>query len=130
MRYLPLMLRNAVRNPRRSILTVCSVAASLCLLGVLMAIYHAFFLSPPTADQALRLVTRNRISLANPMPVSYRQKIRQVPGVREVVIYQWFGGVYKDPKNIFARFGVEPEKFLSVYPEYKLPEEQRSAWVR
>ena len=65
LRYFPLIAKNAMRNRRRSILTICSVGASLCLLGVLMAIYHAFFFTPPTPEQARRLVTRNRISLAN-----------------------------------------------------------------
>jgi putative ABC transport system permease protein len=124
------MVKNALRNRRRSVLTVCSVAASLCLLGVLMAIYHAFFHTPPTPEQALRLVTRNRISLANVMPVSYLQKIRQVPGVREVLVFQWFGGVYKEPKNMFARFGVEPDKFFTVYSEYRMPDDQKEAWKR
>ena len=50
-RHLPLMVRNAVRNRRRSVLTVCSVGASLCLLGMMMAIYHAFFLTPPTQSR-------------------------------------------------------------------------------
>ncbi|HYE72422.1 MAG TPA: hypothetical protein VEF04_03790, partial [Blastocatellia bacterium] len=64
-RNLGLVLKNSLRNRRRSLLTIASVAASLCLLGVLLAVYHAFFYSEPTADQALRLITRNRISLAN-----------------------------------------------------------------
>ncbi len=48
LRFLPLMLKNC-RNRRRSILTILSIGASLCLLGVLMAMYHAFFFSerPP-----------------------------------------------------------------------------------
>ena len=119
-RHLPLMVRNAVRNRRRSVLTVCSVAASLCLLGVMMALYHAFFLTPPSQQQALRVVTRNRISITNVMPMSYRQKIAAVPGVRAVTVMQWFGGVSKDPKNVFARMAIEPEHFEQVYPEYKI----------
>jgi putative ABC transport system permease protein len=127
-RYVPLMLKNATRNRRRSVLTICSVAASLCLLGVFMALYHAFFFSEATPEQALRLVTRNRISLANIMPTSYRQKIAAVPGVREVTISQWFGGVYKEPQNFFARFAVEPDRFFKVFPEYKLSDEEKRAF--
>jgi putative ABC transport system permease protein len=129
-RYLSLMVKNAMRNRRRSVLTICSVAASLCLLGVLMAIYHAFFFTGPTPEQELRLVTRNRISLTNIMPVSYLQRIRQVPGVREVTIFQWFGGVYKDPKNMFGRMAVEADKFFTIYPEYKMPLEQQKAFIQ
>jgi putative ABC transport system permease protein len=128
-RYLPLMVKNALRNRRRSVLTICSVAASLCLLGVLMAIYSAFFFTGPTPEQARRLVTRNRISLTNIMPVSYGQKIRAIPGVTEVFIMQWFGGVYKDPKNMFARMAVEPDRFFTIYPEYQMPKDQKQAFI-
>jgi putative ABC transport system permease protein len=130
-RYLPLILKNSLRNRRRSILTVLSTAASLCLLGVLMAMYHAFYFSEPSPQSALRLITINRISLANVMPASYRERIRTVPGVREVLISQWFGGVYKDTdfKNFFARFAVEPEKIFITNPEYKVPEDQKKAFI-
>ena len=47
-RHLPLILKNSWRNRRRTILTVVSISVSLCLLGVLMAIYHAFYFSDPT----------------------------------------------------------------------------------
>lgn len=129
MRYPSLIAKNAMRNRRRSILTICSVGASLCLLGVMMAIYHAFFFTPPTPEQERRLVTRNRISLANSMPIAYREKIIRVPGVREVMAWQWFGGVYKEPKNMFGRMAVEPERFFIVSPEYKLTPEEQKAFI-
>jgi len=133
-RYWPLIVKNALRNRRRSALTVLSVAASFCLLGVLMSMYHIFFLgSPPTADQALRLCVRNRISITNSLPASYEQRIRQVKGVREISVFQYFGGSYKDSRdmrNYFARFAVEPDKFLVVSPHYQIPEEQKRAFMR
>lgn len=130
LRYLPLILKNGLRNRRRSVLTICSVAASLCLLGVLMAMYQAFYYGQATPEQALRLVTRNRVSLAFPMPISYRQKIQQTPGVREVMVSQWFGGTYKDPKNFFARFAIEPEKLFTVHPEFVLSDEEKKTFQR
>jgi len=128
--HLPLAVKNGLRNRRRSLLTILSIAASLSLLGVLMAMYQAFYLSPGTEDQAFRLITRNRISLATPLPVSYRDQIKQVPGVREVMIFQWFGGVYKDTnfENFFARFAVEADKEFLMYPTYRIPDEQKRAF--
>jgi putative ABC transport system permease protein len=131
-RHFSLIFRNCFRNRRRSILTVISIAASLCLLGMLLTIYHTFFYTEATPDQALRLITRNRVSLANPLPLSYQQQIKQTPGVKEVMINQWFGGVYKDsrdPANFFARFAVEADKFATINPEFKLPESERQAFV-
>ncbi len=133
LRYLPLILKNSLRNRRRSVLTILSVAASLCLLGVMFAMYQAFFFSEPTPAQARRLVTRHRVSLGQPLPVSYEPQIRQVPGVREAMIWQWFGGTYKDnrdPKNMFARFGVEPDRLFVIRPEIQLPEDQKLAFQR
>ena len=48
MRHLPLILKNCWRNRRRTILTVLSMGVSICLLGVLLAIYHALFAVQPT----------------------------------------------------------------------------------
>ncbi len=130
--YLPMIAKNSFRNRRRCFLTIASIAASLCLLGLMLALYHSFFFTEATADQALRLITRHRVSLANSLPLSYQQQIKQAPGVKEVMITQWFGGVYKDardPANFFARFAVEPEKFSTINPEYKLPEEELKAFV-
>ncbi len=132
-KYLPLVLKNSVRSKRRSILTILSIAASLCLLGVLGAFYHLFFLSPETDEQALRLVTRNKVSLARPLPLYYGQKISQVPGVAHAMVFQWFQGVYKDSRdtnNFFPRFAVEPEKLIHVYPDYVIPPDQRKTFIQ
>jgi putative ABC transport system permease protein len=103
---------------------------SLCLLGLMMAIYHAFYFQTPTADQELRLVTRNKVSLAFPLPQYYGEKIKTIPGVREVEIEQWFGGKYIDnrPEHMFARMAVEPDKFFTIYPDVKIPDEQKKAF--
>ena len=132
MRYLPLILKNCWRNRRRTLLTIASIGVSMCLLGLMISLYHAFYLSAPAPEQARRLVVRNKISLAVPMPISYQGHIRQIPGVQEVMISNWFGGVFKDnrdPKNMFARFSVEPEKLFTLYGEFRIPEDQKQAFI-
>lgn len=132
-RFFSLMVKNSVRNRRRSILTIGSVAVSLCLLGVLFAIYHTLFMTEATPAQALRIVVRHRVSLTQSMPISYRQKIEKIPGVRQVMVWQWFGGVYKDardPNNFFARFAAEPDRLFTVRSEYQMPEDQKQAFLR
>ncbi len=132
-RFFSFVVKNSLRSKRRSILTILSIAASLCLLGVLGALYYMFFLSEATEDQALRLVVRNRVSLARPLPFSYREKIKQIPGVKEVMVFQWFGGTYKDardPNNFFPRLAVDADRLFTVYPEYRVPEDQKQAFLR
>jgi len=130
-RYFPFILKNTLRNRRRSILTISSIAVSLCILGVLMALYKAMFFGEPTPVQALRLITRHRVSLTQPIPIYYREQIQRIPGVRAVMAWQWFGGVYKDrrdPNNFFPRFGAEPEYLFNVRPEFQLPDDQKLAF--
>jgi putative ABC transport system permease protein len=124
-KYFSLVIKNTLRNPRRTVLTIASVAVSFCLLGLLGAMYIALFdAAPTTPAQALRLVTHNRVSLTQYLPVSYGREIGKAPGVRAVSKYQWFGGAYKDPGNPkfrFAQFGVEPAEFVKVHPGILLP---------
>jgi putative ABC transport system permease protein len=132
MKFLPLILRNAWRNRRRTTLTVVSIGISMCLLGMLMAIYHAFYIADPPPGQALRLVTRHRVSLTFPLPEAYADRLRHVPGVSGVVIRSWFGGVYKnarDTKNFFARFACEPERLFQVYTDLNVPDDQKKAFL-
>jgi putative ABC transport system permease protein len=128
---LPLIFKNSWRNRRRTLLTILSIAASLCLLGILMAVYQAFYLSDGAPEQALRLVTRNKVSLTVSLPQFYEQKIKALPGVHETMIANWYGGKYKDdrPENFFARFAVAADKLFIVRPELKIPEDQKQAFL-
>jgi putative ABC transport system permease protein len=129
-RFLPLVLKNCWRNRRRTFLTIASISVSMCLLGVMIAMYHALYLSDATPEQALRVVTRNKISLTQQMPESYKNRIKQIPGVREVMVSQWFGGTYKDPKNFFARFAADSDKVFTIFQDLKIPADQRIAFER
>ena len=131
-RYFSLAFKYTFRNKRRSILTISSIAVSLCLFGVLIAMYHALFLSQPTPGQALRLVTRHKVSLTLTIPVADEAKVRQIPGVKEISVWNWFGGTYKnnrEAKNFFARLGVEPKAFLTIRTDMKMPPEQQKAFI-
>ena len=132
LRYIPLVFKSSMRNRRRSVLTILSIGVSLSLLGVLMAVYYAFYFSDPTPDQALRIVVRNKVSLVNYLPLSYANQIKQIPGVVQLAGSNWYGGTYKDSrdsKNFFGRFATEPEQILKVRPEMKLTEEEKKAFI-
>jgi putative ABC transport system permease protein len=130
MKFLRLIWLNALRNKRRSILTVLSIALSLFLMTTLLTVVTELERKPAAEEAMLRLVTRNAISLANPLPVAYQQQIEQIPGVAVSMQMQWFGGVYIDERNFFAQFGCEPRKLARMYPEYKIDPTQLSDFVR
>jgi len=122
--------KNAFRNKRRSILTVLSIGGSLLLLTFLITIWRSFYDSKPSEQSAQRLIVRHKVSLVFNLPSYYRQKIQAIPGVKEVVNQQWFGGQYMDdkPEHYFAQFGTDPQEFMKVYPEFKIPADQLAAW--
>lgn len=133
MRFLTLIVKNCLRNRRRSFLTIFSLSISLCLLGVMMALYYALFFGAPAKTQARRAVTRHKVSIVFQMPIYYREQIRKVRGVEEVAIWQWYGGVYKDSRdqrNFFARIAVEADRLFKVYLDYKIPEDQKQAFIQ
>ena len=76
-----------------------------------------------------RLMMIHKVSLIQPLPISYLEKIRTVPGVKLVSHASWFGGIYQDPSTNVFEFAVEPETYMQMYPEFKLPPEQMKAWL-
>ncbi|OGT99615.1 MAG: ABC transporter ATP-binding protein [Geobacteraceae bacterium GWC2_48_7] len=123
---LKLIIRNAFRHKLRSLLTVTGVAIAILAFGLLRTLVGLWYLGVESSSST-RLVTRNSISLVFSLPISYKERIRQIPGVTKVAIMNWFGGIYISEKNFFPNFAVEPRGFLDLYPEFLLsPEEQKS----
>lgn len=124
--------KNAFRNKRRSVLTALSIAFSLLLLTIMMTVWRAFYLEQGSPESAQRLIVRHKVSLVFFLPAYYREKIRALPGVKQVVPQTWFGGLYKDnkPENFFAQFGTDPSELMKVYPEFSLPPDQLAAWQK
>jgi putative ABC transport system permease protein len=121
MKYAKLIFKNILRNKRRTLLTVSSLVVSLFLFVCLGTILTEF---ERGADEAnpLRLVSRHAVSLGFILPMAHLQKMKTVPGVKEVMPFSWFGGIYKDERNFFANFAVDARKLRDVVPELKMSE--------
>ena len=126
---LKLIIRNAFRHRLRTILTVIGVAIAILAFGMLRTLVGLWYLGVERSS-ATRLVTRNAISLVFPLPLSYLERIRGIPGVKGVSYGNWFGGIYIDEKHFFANEAMEPKSFLELYPEFVLPPEQKAAFIR
>ena len=129
MKFLPLIWSNLKRRKLRTLLTALSILVAFVLYGYLSAIRRALDQGVSVAG-ADRLFVRHRVSIAQPLPVSYQDRIAILPGVKAVTHASWFGGIYQDPKNFFGQMPVVPEEFLAMYSEYLLPEDQKQAWFR
>jgi len=127
--FLKYILRNLFRHKLRSILTVVGVAVAVLAFGLLNTLVGLWYAGAEHASDT-RLVTRNAISLIFPLPISYLERIRGVPGVSSVSYGNWFGGIYIDEKNFFANYAVEPRSYLKLYPEFILtPKEQNDFFL-
>ena len=127
MKFLPLVWRNLIRRKIRAIFTLLSIVIAFLLFGILMAIRAAFSMGVDIAG-ADRLMVIHRVSIIQPLPMSYGPKIRATPGVTDLTHANWFGGYYQEPTNFIANMAVDPESWLRLYPEFELPEDQKKAW--
>jgi putative ABC transport system permease protein len=123
---LKLLWRNAFRHRLRTFLTVLGITIAILAFGMLRTLVDAWY-AGVEASSASRLVTRNAVSLIFPLPISYKEKIRQIDGVKLVSYGNWFGGIYIEEKNFFPNFGVDMESYLKLYPEFILPPDQAAA---
>ncbi|MBS1113038.1 MAG: hypothetical protein H6Q92_801 [Nitrospirae bacterium] len=129
MHVLRLIFKNSFRHKLRTFLTVLGVSIAILAFGLLRTVVSAWY-AGVEASSASRLVTRNAISLIFPLPLSYKEKIRQVEGVKSVSYGSWFGGIYIDEKHFFANYAMEPEHYLAIYPEIIIPPDQKAAFLR
>ena len=124
-----LLIKNVFRHKLRTCLTVLSVAIAILSFGLLRTVIDAWY-AGVQASSASRLVTRHAVSMILHLPISYKEKIRQIEGVKLVSYGNWFGGYYIEEKNLFANFAIEPKIFLEQYPEYIIKPEEKAAFIR
>lgn len=129
MKFSHLLFANLFRKKTRLVLTTAMFAVALLLFGVLAMINIAFSGNVDLAGVD-RLVVTNRTSIIQPLPLAYRDRILRIPGVKDVTHFNWFGGVYQDPKNFFGQFAIDVEHQRSLFPEMKVPDDQWQTFVK
>lgn len=128
MKFSKLILKNILRNKRRTLLTISSLVVSLFLIITLATILTELTQGHEGANP-LRLISRHAVSLGFTLPVAQQQRIATVPGVKSVIPFSWFGGIYKDEKNFFANFAVDAAKLREVMTELKMSEPEWQAFI-
>jgi putative ABC transport system permease protein len=128
MKFARIILANLLRKKVRLLLTIGSFAVALFLFVFLAVVRDAFNRGADVAS-ADRLVVINRTSIINPIPLSYRDKILRIPGVKAVTHNNWFGGIYIEEKNFFPQFVIDPENQRTVFSELVVPDDQWKAFL-
>jgi putative ABC transport system permease protein len=128
MRFAKLILKNVLRNKRRTLLTLSSLVVSLFLIVSLATILTEMQRGSEEGNPS-RLMSRHSVSLAFLLPIGAVQRIEAVQGVKAVTPFTWFGGIYKDERNFFANFAVDARKLKEIYPELKMSDAEWQAFI-
>jgi putative ABC transport system permease protein len=127
-KFLPLLVANLTRKKIRTALTLGSFVVALFLFGLLVTIRGAFNQGVAAAGVD-RLIVMSKVSLIQPLPIAYRDRLARVPGIKQVTWASWFGGVYQDEKNFFAQFAIDREHYRQMFPEFVIPDDQWQAFL-
>jgi putative ABC transport system permease protein len=128
MKYSALIFSSLFRKKIRTMLTIGSFAVALFLFGLLSVVRGAFNQGVEVAG-ADRLVIVNKVSIIQPLPISYKERLLHIPGIKEVTHANWFGGVYQDERNFFGQFAVDDETYRSIFPEFVVSDDQWQAYM-
>ncbi len=130
MNILTFIAKNALRNRRRVILTVSSVAVSCGVLVTLQTLQRELTIPPESEAASLRVIARNKVSIAQPLPARQLGVIERIPGIVAVSPFTYFGGLYAEEKATgFAQFGVDPERFRGIMVEGRVVQGAYDDWV-
>ena len=128
MKYLTYVLRNARRNPVRSLLTIASTSISLFLMMILFSFFSVNDAAAGSSKDRNRIVTLNSQGFTGTLPIVRVREIAALEGVASATPFSWFGGKLGEERMPFAQFGVDPNTFLTVYDEFTMPADQLKSW--
>lgn len=124
-----LIIKNLTRNKLRLSLNGFAILIAFFLFGALGALQSTLDASVElSADERLMVV--NKINFTQPLPKSYYNKVQVLPGVGTLTYANWFGAYYQDPRQIITGMAVDPESWLSVYPEFILDQDSQQRWLQ
>lgn len=136
LKFLPFVLRHLRRNTVRTASTVAAMALCILLFCTLQSALTRFDRIVDTRSPR-RLVTRNAITFMIPVPRTFGEQIKKVPGVQRVAIMNGFGGVLParkegldaaggatDWSNAFQNVAVEGEEYFAMNPELSVAPDQ------
>lgn len=122
-----LLMRNALRHKLRTLLTVVGLAVAVMAFGLIRTVIDAWYAGVEAANPD-RLVTRHAVSLVMTLPLSYKDDLLKIDGIKDVTYANWFGGIYVDPDQFFAQFAVDKDTYFKLFPEFQFSEEERQAF--
>jgi putative ABC transport system permease protein len=123
-----LILRDLRRNPRRTAMTITSIAVSLFVFCALMSFAKIPDQIRANANNSVRLVCRNKAGLGHGLPQAYTPKILGLPHVVTVSAWNFFGSRYRRPDDTFPTIDVDVQDVEVLWPEWQVPPDALAAF--
>ena len=124
-----LMWSNLWRKKTRTIFTVLSVFVAFLLFSVLSATRQAFVGGLDLIGYE-RILTIHKSGLIFALPISYRNRIAGVPGVKSVAFGIWMQGYYQEPRNFIPLIAIDDDAYIQMYREIVIPPTEFNSWLR
>ncbi|HTE42322.1 MAG TPA: FtsX-like permease family protein [Steroidobacteraceae bacterium] len=130
MKYFLLIWAGLWRKKARTILTFASIVTAFFLFGMLQGINLGVDSLVSQFLDTSRLRISNRVNRNGVMPLAHATRIASVAGVQSITPLTALVGTYQDPKNVVVSLAVDVDSWFKIYPEFKLPADQRAAMNR
>ena len=126
---LPMLLRNVTRNPRRTILTILSIAVSIFIFAALMSLPSLVSQILRERANSLRLVVYNKGGYFNTtLPSAYARRIENIDHVERVVGESIFLATYRNPDDQVPALAADHEHFAEVFSDYGIDRQSADAF--
>lgn len=114
-----LLIANVLRWKPLLAVTLLTVMVAFFFFGLLLALDRVFN-AGVSFDKAERLVVANKVSIMQPLPLAYEERIAANPKVAAVSRNLFFGGFYQEPSNGLMAIATEPREFMKLVPEMRI----------
>jgi putative ABC transport system permease protein len=115
-----LVLRNARRQPRRTILAVLTLAGASFVYALLVSIPASIDGIVKEHSATLRVLVYNRTARWSGVPARYCGRIRQMPGVVACVGVISWPASYRDPTDRIGAIATDSD-VGQAFPDYRFP---------
>ena len=116
MKYLPLIWSGIWRKPGRTILIMLQVGVAFTLFGVLQGMKTGVEVAIQKIRADLLFVQPNAFG-EPPLPLSYKDRLQRLPGVKQVSFADGILGTYQKPNQFVYVLGLPPDDiWLDLVP--------------
>jgi putative ABC transport system permease protein len=127
-KYLTLVWAGLWRKPARTLYTLLSVVVAFVLFGLLQGV-TSMFAQAIQAQKLDRLFIDARFP-GSPIPLTHREQIARVPGIKLLTQVSFLGGFYQEQTNFLNAVNTNVDIWLAIRPEWRHSKEDLDAVLR